>query len=99
MASLRDMTTPDSASHDPRLRALEQDQQQRRARFFLTFAVIEGIVLAAAVIAIFVLELVDPDIGVFVLVAIAAVGGGVMAFSIMSQNRRFQRERQDMFGY
>ncbi|WP_299298431.1 hypothetical protein [uncultured Brachybacterium sp.] len=53
--------------------------QQERQRFFIAFAVMEGIVLALAAVLIYVLELIDPALGHWVLIAIALLGGGILS--------------------
>ncbi len=73
-----------------------RERQQKLQRFFVTFAVIEGILLAAAVVLIYVLEVIDPAIGHWVLIAIALLGGLVLSSYIMKNvqgNRPEQAER------
>lgn len=68
-------------------------------RFFIAFAVIEGLALLAAVVVVYFLGLVDPDQGVWILVVIAIIGGLVMSTTIMSMTRRHQQEMRDLTGY
>lgn len=62
----------------------------------MAFALIEGLVLALAVIAIYVLRLIDPAMGVWVLVAIALVGGSALSAFLVLSLRRDQRELETL---
>ena len=89
----------DSAvSTDARAEALRTEFRAKGNRFFIAFAVAEGAVLVAAVVAVFVLELVDEKIGVWVLVGIAMLGGLILSMSIVSRQRAFQRELREVTG-
>ena len=78
--------------------ALRRRQQAELSRFFIRFAMVEGVVLAAAVVVIFVLRLIDPDIGIWVLLAVAAVGAAILSGYLVSTTRRHQREREAQRG-
>lgn len=74
-------------------------QQQKLQRFFIAFAAIEGIILAAAVVLIYVLEVIDPAIGHWVLITIALLGGVVLSSYIMKNvhgNRPESGERSGL---
>ncbi|QNN81940.1 hypothetical protein H3H54_11750 [Brachybacterium sp. Z12] len=81
---------------DPRADQLRRDQQKRSQRTLIGFALVEGFVLAAAVVAIYVLELIDPSAGVWVLVAIALLSGGLLGTYIMISTQRNQRELTEL---
>lgn len=74
---------------------LRRQQQAQLSRFFLTFAVIEGVVLMAAVIVIFVLQLIDPDVGIWALLALVVLGATVLSGYLLTTTRRHQRERDE----
>jgi len=87
-----------AASADPRVVGLRQEFQQGMTRFFMGFAVTEGIVLAAAVVVIWVLRLIDPSVGVYIVLGIALVGGFSLFLTIQSRIRRLQRDIRDVTG-
>lgn len=87
------------SSNDDRVQALKREHQQRQTRFFITFALIEGLALAAAVVIVYVLELVDPEQGVWLLVGIAVIGGLVLSMGLLSMVRRHAREMDDVTGH
>lgn len=92
--------TTSKRSKDPRVQAVLTDFGGRRARFFMTFAMIEGAVLAVAVLAVYVLDLIDPEIGIWVILAVALLGATVVTFGLMSLMRAQQRavrEAQGLF--
>jgi hypothetical protein len=91
--------TLNGSSNDPRVAALKAEWTQRRTRFFLTFAVLEGVVIALAVVAVFVLRLVDEDLGLMIIVGIAVLGGLVMSFTLLSQQRAYQQQLRDITGF
>lgn len=93
------MTTQPPSTNDPRIQALQQEFGQKRVRFFVTIAVIEGALLVLAALAVFVLGVVPEETGVWLLVAIALFGGLTMTFGIMSQQRAYQRAVRDITGY
>lgn len=82
----------DTDPSDARARELSRQRQEQMSRFFVAFAVVEGLLLAVSVIAIYVLELIDPELGVWVLIGIGVLGGTVLSTYILSTNRRNRRE-------
>ncbi|MDQ0643526.1 hypothetical protein [Microbacterium murale] len=86
------------SSNDHRVDELRRQHQQRQTRFFVTFGLVEGLALAAAAILIFVLGLIDPEQGIWVLIGIAAVGAFILSTSLMSMIRRHAREMRDLTG-
>ncbi|MEW1975763.1 hypothetical protein AB0301_11920 [Microbacterium profundi] len=87
-----------ASSNDPRVEELKRQHQRRQTRLLVTIALVEGIALAVAAIAVYVLGLVDPDQGIWILIGIAAVGAFVMSTSLMSMIRRHAREMRDLTG-
>lgn len=90
-----------SSAADPRVEALKRQHQQRLSRFFLTFAVVEGLAIAAAIVVVYVLDVLDvldPEYGIWVLLAVAAIGATVMSVGIMSMTRRHAQEMRDITG-
>lgn len=91
------MSTPAAdGRNDDRAAQLRRQHQQRLNRFFLMFAVVEGIVLVALVIIIYVLELIDPDVGIWLLLAVAALGGAFLSATLLRSVRRNQRELEEL---
>ena len=86
------------SSNDPRIQELKHQHQRRQTRLLVTIALVEGIALAAAAIAVYVLGLVDPNQGIWILIGIAAVGAFVMSTNLMSMIRRHAREIRDLTG-
>jgi ABC-type cobalamin transport system permease subunit len=87
------------SSNDPRVAELRKQHQHRLSRFFITFAIIEGIVMLAGIAAVSLLEIVEPEQGVWLLLAIALIGGLVMSVRLMSMTRRHGREMKDLTGH
>lgn len=81
---------------EARVAELRERQAERKRRLLVAVAVVEGLVLAACIIAIFVLELIDPEVGIWVLVAFAALGGMAMTAALLSTVRRDQREVEEL---
>jgi len=57
--------------------------QKRQTRLFTRFALAEVVVFALAALGIYVLKLVDPDTGMFVLIGIAVLGGLTLSTLLM----------------
>lgn len=81
----------DETSVNGRVGAVARDFAQRQTKLFVRFATIEGAILVPAVVAIFVLELIDPKIGIWVIMGIAAVGGIILMTLVMN----LQKQRQN----
>ncbi|WP_194421054.1 hypothetical protein [Microbacterium abyssi] len=86
------------SSNDDRVDALKRQHQQRQTRFFIAFAIIEGIALLAGVVVVYLLELIDPEQGIWLLVAIALIGGFILSMSLVSIGRRHAQEMRDLTG-
>lgn len=66
-----------------RVRDVEKDYAQRQTRLFRNFALAEGSVLLIVVVVVYVLGLVDPDVGVWVLAGVALIGGVALSTLLM----------------
>lgn len=77
------MSYPGESTVEARVRAVEEDFRRRQSRLFLTFALIEAPVFVVLAVVVYGLELVDPEIGVWLLVAAAVLGGGILSFLLM----------------
>lgn len=82
----------DHDSTTPPAEELRRRQQERLSRFFIGFAIVEGLLLGACVLAIYVLGLIDPEIGIWLLLGVAAVSATVLTTFLMATTRRNQRE-------
>jgi nitrate reductase NapE component len=72
-------------SIDARVQAVEAHFRARQTRLFLGFALVEGPVLLILAVAIYGFGVIDPDIGIWVLVAVALVGGFLMSTLLVRQ--------------
>ncbi|WP_314427951.1 hypothetical protein [uncultured Microbacterium sp.] len=77
------MSYAGESSIDARVRAVQKEYMSRQTRLFVTFALIEGPVLVLLAIAIYGVELIDPEIGIWIIVAVAVVGGFLMTMLLM----------------
>ncbi|WP_194764356.1 hypothetical protein [Microbacterium sp. UFMG61] len=77
------MSHAGESSIDARVRAVEKEYMVRQTRLFITFALIEGPVLVLLAVAIYGFELIDPEIGIWFIVAVAVVGGFLMSMLLM----------------
>ena len=77
------MSYPGESTVEARVRAVEDDFRRRQSRLFVTFALIEAPVFVALAVVVYGLELVDPEIGVWFMVAAAVLGGGILSFLLM----------------
>jgi len=75
---------PSPGSEDPGARRSTAANNQR---LLIRTAIINGALLMAAVVAVFVLELVEPELGVWVVVAVALLTGLIMALTVMRIQR------------
>lgn len=87
------------SSNDGRADELRRQHQQRQKRFFMIFATVEGLALAAGVVVVYLLGLVDPEQGIWLLVVIALIGGVTLSAGLVSMNRCHSREMDDLTGY
>lgn len=78
------MPLPDQSSQ---ARPAAQRQPEDLGRALLPVAIINGAVLVAAMLAVYVFELVDPALGIWIIVALAAV----MSIYMVATIRRFKR--------
>ena len=77
------MSHAGESSIDARVRAVEREYMSRQTRLFVRFALIEGPVLLLLAVAIYGFELIDPEIGIWFIVAVAVVGGFLMSMLLM----------------
>lgn len=77
------MSYAGDSSIEARVRAVEQEFRTRQTRLFVTFALIEGPVLLLGAVLVFGLEVVDPDVGVWFLVAAAVLGGIALSLLLL----------------
>ncbi|MBO9626547.1 MAG: hypothetical protein J7484_09260 [Microbacterium sp.] len=85
------MSLSDDSSIAARVTAVEKEYTARLNRTFVVFAVIEGALLAIAVVLVYVLKLIDPDSGRLVLVGIALLGGLALSMVLMRHMRARSR--------
>ena len=83
------MTYAGDSSISGRVRAVEGDFRRRQSRLFIVFALVELPVLVVLAVVVFGIELVDPEIGVWLLVAVAMIGGFTLSMLLV----RLVRER------
>ncbi|MDR2999375.1 MAG: hypothetical protein LBU78_14775 [Microbacterium sp.] len=81
-----------------RVARADRDAMQRQQKLFVRFAIVEGLVLALAVVAVYVLKIVDPDVGVFVILGVAMVGALVLSLLLIREVKRRQRESAEARG-
>lgn len=62
-----------------------------RMRFFLRFALTEGAVLAILIVLMYVARVIDPDVGLYLLIGVALVGGLVLSTVLARQAKQQQR--------
>ncbi len=86
------------SSNNDRAAALTREHQQRLSRFFIAFALIEGLAFAGAVVVVYVLGLIDPEQGIWLVVGVAVAGGLVLTISLLSMVRRHARDLRDVTG-
>lgn len=84
-----------NASHGvPPLDATGQQEfdalARARMRFFLRFALTEGAVLAILIVLMYAVGIIDPDIGLYLLIGVALVGGLVLSVVLTRQMKRQQ---------
>lgn len=72
-------------SIDARVRTVNAEFGKRQTRLFLGFALVEGPVLLILAVAIYGFEVIDPDLGIWLLVAVALVGGFLMSALLTRQ--------------
>lgn len=87
------MTYAGDSSIDARVRAVVADYGRRQTRLFLTFALVEGVVLAALVAVVYGFELIDPDVGIWYIVAVAVAGGFLLSMFLV---RMMQARTRDI---
>ncbi len=79
------MSYDGDSSIEARVQAVETHFRARQTRLFLGFALVEGPVLLVLAVAIYGFEVIDPDLGIWLLVAVALVGGFLMSALLVRQ--------------
>lgn len=77
------MSYAGESSIEARVRAVNSDFGRRQTRLFVTFALIEGPVLLLLAVAIYGFEVIDPEIGIWFIVAVALVGGFLLSMFLV----------------
>ena len=77
------MSYAGDSSVDGRVREVEKDYAQRQTKLFRNFALVEGTVLLIVVVAVYVLGLVDSEVGVGILAGVALIGGVALSTLLM----------------
>lgn len=77
------MSYAGESSIEERVRAVNADFGRRQTRLFITFALVEGPVLLLLAVVIYGFELMDPEIGIWFIVAVAVIGGFLMSMLLM----------------
>lgn len=77
------MTSAGDSSIDARVRAVVADYGRRQTRLFLTFALVEGVILAVLVALVYGFGLIDPDVGIWYIVAVALAGGFLLSMFLV----------------
>lgn len=77
------MTYAGDSSIDARVREVILDFGRRQTRLFLTFALVEGVVLLVLVALIYGFGVIDPEVGIWYLVAVALVGGSLLSMFLV----------------
>jgi len=84
-------------SIESRVAAVEKDYTARQTKLFVRFAMLEGAVLLIVILVVYVFELVEPEVGIWILVAIAAIGGfslsGLLMHHMQSRTRAIAQAR------
>lgn len=73
-----------------RVRKVQEEYRAKQTRFFLTFALVEAAVLVPLILVIFVFEVIEKDLGIWILLAVAAIGG----FTLTALLMRLIRQRE-----
>lgn len=79
------MSYAGDSSIEARVQAVEAHFRARQTRLFLGFALVEGPVLLVLAVAIYGFEVIDPDLGIWLLVAVALIGGFLMSALLVRQ--------------
>jgi len=73
-----------------RVYKVQQEYTAKQTRFFVRFAVIEALLMVPVIAVAFVFELIDSQIGIWILLAIAGGSGLILVTTLM----RLMRERE-----
>lgn len=86
------MDAENETTIEGRVARAQRDAAQRRQKLFVRFAVVEALVLVLAVLAVYVLKVIDPEIGLFLIVGVVVVAGAVLTMLVLREMKRAQRE-------
>jgi hypothetical protein len=92
------MTDPTDYSTEAQVRRISADFARRRARMFLAFACVEGPVLLGAIMVVYVLKLVDPQFGLWIILAVALLSGLCLSALIIGHAKAEQQAIRDVGG-
>jgi hypothetical protein len=92
------MTDPTDYSTEAQVRRISADFARRRARMFLAFACVEGPVLLGAIMVVYVLKLVDPQFGLWIILAVALLSGLCLSALIIGHAKAEQQAIRDVSG-
>ncbi|VXB88374.1 conserved hypothetical protein [Microbacterium sp. 8M] len=92
------MTDPTDYSTEAQVRRISADFARRRARMFLAFACVEGPVLLGAIVVVYVLKLVDPQFGLWIILAVALLSGLCLSALIIGHAKAEQQAIRDVGG-
>lgn len=74
-------------SVEGRVARVNERFRTRQVKLFTTFALVEAVAFGTAIVAIYILNLIDPEIGTYVLAGIALAGGLVLSTLLMRSIR------------
>nr|WP_314845289.1 hypothetical protein [uncultured Microbacterium sp.] len=77
------MSHADDSSVDARVRAVSTEYLKKQTRLFLRFALIEGVILLLLVVGVYGFEIVEPEIGIWAILAVALAGGSLLSMLIV----------------
>jgi len=92
------MTEPADYSTEAQVRRISAEFARRRARMFVAFACVEGPVLLGAIVVVYVLKLVDPQYGVWVVAGVALISALCLSALVISHAKAEQQAIRDVGG-
>ncbi|MDR6867980.1 hypothetical protein J2Y69_002588 [Microbacterium resistens] len=85
-------------STEARVRRVNEEYGRKRTRFFVGFALVEGAALAAATLVVYVLGIVDPDQGMWLIIVLALLGAISLSVWLVTSTRSQQQAIRDVGG-
>lgn len=92
------MTDATDYSTPAQVRRIAEDFRRRRTRMLVAFACVEAPVLVGAIVVVYVLKLVDPQFGMWLVVGVAVISGMALSALILGQIRAEQRAIREVGG-